>query len=87
MTILKNKKGDSFCKMEGDGIVYVDVSNDSLSISFRVIRGDRDYVDSFIERIKDVYDDITEKEFDKTFYDVLSVIENFKTNLKLPGNE
>lgn len=83
MIILKNRKGDSYCKIEGDGIVYVDVSDTSLSVSFRVIKGDKDYIEMFIKRIEASYNKITEGEFDKVFNKTFAVIENFKTNLTL----
>ena len=73
--------------IEGDGIVYVDISDTSLSVSFRVIKGDRDYINKFVERIIASHIEILDDEFNKIFYKTYSVIENFKNNLKLPNGK
>ena len=60
MITLKNKKGDTYCKLDKDGITYVYVEDESLSVSFRIIKGDRQYIEIFKERIIDVLNKIPE---------------------------
>lgn len=81
MITLKNRKETSYIKLDGDGIVYVDVNHQSLAISFRVIKGDRHYIENFKERIIDTHNKILEDEFDKKFNDTLNAIKKLKDEL------
>ena len=81
MITLKNKKETSYIKLDGDGIVYVDIKDDSLAISFRVIKGDRHYIENFKERIIDTHNKILEDEFNKKFDNTFNAIKKLKDEL------
>ncbi len=83
MIYLKNKKENCYCKMEKDSIVYVDINDESLSISFRIIKGNNDYIETFTERIISTHNEIEKDEFDKIFNKTFKAINDLNNNLKI----